>query len=409
MSLPAVAISQAHHNDAALAGQACPDSVREVLTPERCALARDTISRWTSYQPTVLHSLEGLAAEIGIGALYYKDESTRFGLGSFKALGGAYAVHQVLRQALDAALPDTTVSPDDINGRRFAEMAKKITVVTATDGNHGRSVAWGAQRFGCQCMIYMHENVSPARQGAVEAFGASVVRVAGNYDDSVRQADHDAKANGWHIVSDTSYPGYMEIPREVMAGYTLMTTETMDQLPTGVIPTHVFIQGGCGGLAGAVGADLWHRYGGKIPHLTVVEPVPAACLYQSARAGKPQLVNIVDESLMAGLSCGEVSLLGWQILKSAARHFLTISDSAVAPLMKRLAAGVPEDPPIIAGESAIAGLAGLIGAMGNEPLAREMDLNSKSRVLVFGTEGATDPALFEALAGTSAENVVARS
>ena len=266
MPLPEVSISQSHRNDAALVEQAYPGSVSEVLTPDRCTLARDTISRWNSYQPTVLHSLEGLSGEIGIGSLYYKDESTRFGLGSFKALGGAYAVQHVLRQALDTDGPDADVSLDDINVQRFPQMVEKITVVTATDGNHGRSVAWGAQRFGCQCMIYMHENVSQARQEAVEAFGATVVRVAGNYDDSVRQADHDAKASGWHIVSDTSYPGYMDIPRDVMAGYTLMTTEAMDQLPEGVIPTHVFIQGGCGGLAGAVAADLWHHYGEKMPH-----------------------------------------------------------------------------------------------------------------------------------------------
>ncbi|HCK75677.1 MAG TPA: diaminopropionate ammonia-lyase [Gammaproteobacteria bacterium] len=405
MSLPEVSISQSHHNTAALVGQACPTCVNDVLDTERCRLARDTISQWASYESTSLHSLEGLASEIGIGALYYKDESTRFGLGSFKALGGAYAVQHVLRQALDVDVPNTTVSLDDINTQRFANKVKNITVVTATDGNHGRSVAWGAQRFGCQCMIYMHENVSRGRQEAVEAFGAKVVRVAGNYDDSVRQADHDAKANGWHIVSDTSYPGYMEIPRDVMAGYTLMTTEAMNLLPEGVIPTHVFIQGGCGGLAGAVGADLWHRYGDKMPHLTVVEPVPAACLYESARAGAPQLVNIIDESLMAGLSCGEVSLLGWQILKSGARHFLTISDAPVAPLMKLLATGASGDPAIVAGESAIAGLAGLIGALGNESLAHEMNLNESSRVLVFGTEGATDPDVFEALVGTRAEHI----
>jgi diaminopropionate ammonia-lyase len=405
MSLPEVSISQSHHNTAALAGQACPASVSDVLDIERCGLARDTISQWASYESTALHSLDGLASEIGIDALYYKDESTRFGLGSFKALGGAYAVQHVLRQALDTDVPDATVSLNDINSQRFADKVGKITVVTATDGNHGRSVAWGAQRFGCQCMIYMHENVSQGRQEAVEAFGAKVVRVAGNYDDSVRQADHDAKANGWHIVSDTSYPGYMEIPRDVMAGYTLMTTEAMDQLPQSVIPTHVFIQGGCGGLAGAVGADLWHRYGDKMPHLSVVEPVPAACLYESARTGEPQLVNITDESLMAGLSCGEVSLLGWQILKPCARHFLTISDAPVAPLMKLLAVGTSGDSAIVAGESAIAGLAGLIGAIRNEPLAREMNLNESSRVLVFGTEGATDPEVFKALVGTSAEHI----
>ena len=407
MSLPEVSISQSHHNAAALVASACPASVSEVLGIARCGLARDTISQWAGHQPTALHSLTGLAGEIGVGSLYYKDESTRFGLGSFKALGGAYAVQHVLRQALDAEMSDAEISLDDINTQRFAERINNITVVTATDGNHGRSVAWGAQRFGCQCMIYMHENVSPGRQEAVEAFGAKVVRVPGNYDDSVRQADHDAKANGWHIVSDTSYPGYMEIPRDVMAGYTLMTTEAMDQLPEGVVPTHVFIQGGCGGLAGAVGADLWHRYGNKMPHLTVVEPMPAACLYESARAGEPQLVNIVDESLMAGLSCGEVSLLGWQILKPGARHFMTISDAPVAPLMQLLAVGVSGDSPIVAGESAIAGLAGLIGAMQSERLAREMNLDAQSRVLVFGTEGATDPEVFEALVGTSAEKIAA--
>ena len=407
MSLPEVSISQSHHNTAALVGQVCPTSVRDVLNTERCRLARHTISQWASYESTPLHSLDGMGGEIGIEGLYYKDESARFGLGSFKALGGAYAVQHVLRQTLDVDVADTNVSLDDINTQRFADKVKNITVVTATDGNHGRSVAWGAQRFGCQCMIYMHENVSQGRQEAVEAFGAKVVRVAGNYDDSVRQADHDAKANGWHIVSDTSYPGYMEIPRDVMAGYTLMTTEAMDQLPEGVVPTHVFIQGGCGGLAGAVGADLWHRYGDKMPHLTVVEPVPAACLYESARTGEPQLVDIVDESLMAGLSCGEVSLLGWEILKPGARHFMTISDAPVAPLMQLLASGVSGDSPIVAGESAIAGLAGLIGAMRDEPLAQEMNLDAQSHVLVFGTEGATDPEVFEALVGTSAEMIAA--
>ena len=407
MSLPEISIHQSHQNAAALVDSACPESVNDVLDVARCDLARNTISQWAGYQPTALHSLTGLAGEIGVGALYYKDESTRFGLGSFKALGGAYAVQHVLRQTLDADMPDTEVSLEAINSQQFADRVKNITVVTATDGNHGRSVAWGAQRFGCECMIYMHENVSQGRQEAVEAFGAKVVRVPGNYDDSVRQADQDAKANGWHIVSDTSYPGYMEIPRDVMAGYTLMTTEAMDQLPEGVIPTHVFIQGGCGGLAGAVGADLWHRYGDRMPHLTVVEPVPAACLYESARAGTPQLVNIVDESLMAGLSCGEVSLLGWQILHPGARHFMTISDAPVAPLMQMLAAGVSGDSPVVAGESAIAGLAGLIGAMQNEPLAQQMNLDAKSCVLVFGTEGATDPEVFEALVGTSAEKIAA--
>ena len=207
MSVPEISIHQSHQNATALVDSACPDSVSEVLDVTRCGLARNTISQWSGYTPTALRSLTGLADEVGVSALYYKDESTRFGLGSFKALGGAYAVQHVLRQTLDAEIPDTEVSLEDINTQHFADRVKNITVVTATDGNHGRSVAWGAQRFGCECMIYMHENVSQGRQEAVEAFGAKVVRVPGNYDDSVRQADQDAKANSWHIVSDTSYPG----------------------------------------------------------------------------------------------------------------------------------------------------------------------------------------------------------
>ena len=155
------------------------------------------------------------------------------------------------------------------------EVAGEITVVTATDGNHGRSVAWGAKNIGCKCIIYMHAEVSPGRQSAVEAFGAQVVRVAGDYGESVRKAAQDAETNNWLLVSDTAWPGYTDIPRAVMAGYTVMSTEAMNQLPPAITPTHVFIQGGCGGLAGAVCADLWHRYDTQRPRFIVVEPVPA--------------------------------------------------------------------------------------------------------------------------------------
>jgi len=406
MSLPTVSIAQSHHNTAALPPQPCPDSIKAVLPPDRCAVAQEMISNWEGYQSTPLLNLQGLANAVGIQSIFYKDESDRFGLRSFKALGGAYAVQQVLQQVLSQQPSSGSVSLTDINDGKFPNEVKNITVVTATDGNHGRSVAWGAERFGCECMIYMHAKVSQARQEAVEAFGATVIRVDGNYDDSVRQADLDAKENGWHIVSDTSYPGYMEVPRDVMAGYTLMTTEAMDQLPESVIPSHVFIQGGCGGLAGAVCADLWFRYGKDMPHIVVVEPVPAACLYESAKAGEERIVNITEESLMAGLSCGEVSAIGWEILHAGARHFTTISDAPIGPLMQLLAKGVESDEPVVSGESAIAGIAGLIGAVNDDQLAREMNLDHQSRILIFGTEGATDPELYEALVGVPAEAVL---
>ncbi|MEK9786048.1 MAG: diaminopropionate ammonia-lyase [Gammaproteobacteria bacterium] len=405
MSIPSVEISNAIQNPAAHHAQPCPDHVKAVLPPERCDLARRTISQWPGYAATPLEKLTGLASALGIKALYYKDESDRFGLGSFKALGGAYAVQHVLQQLVGDRLPNETVTLDDINTGKYADTVKDITVVTATDGNHGRSVAWGAERFGCSCMIYMHAGVSMARQQAVERYGATVVRVPGNYDDSVRQADLDAKANDWHIVSDTSYPGYMEVPRDVMAGYTLMTTEAMDQLPEAVIPSHVFIQGGCGGLAGAVCADLWFRYGAETPRMIVVEPDPAACLYESARAGEEKVVHITEESIMAGLSCGEVSALGWEILHVGAQHFATISDAPVAPLMKLMDEGVDSDPSIVAGESAVAGLAGLVAAHQKPSVAKGMQIDEQSVVLIFGTEGATDPELYESLVGHPAAHI----
>ena len=333
-----------------------------------------------------------MADELSLKALHYKDESSRFELASFKALGGAYAVQLILRDAISQLLGQE-ITLEEVDLVSHPESARSVTVVTATDGNHGRSVAWGARRFGCSCEIYMHEHVSHGRQAAVEALGARVHRVEGNYDDSVHVAMADASANDWLMVSDTSWPGYLDIPRNVMGGYTVMTSEAMDQWPHAEPPTHVFIQGGCGGLAGAVCADLWQRYGMHKPRVIIVEPAPAACLYESACAGEPRVVNIKTESLMAGLSCGEASLIAWPILKLGAEDFLTITDESIGPLMGRLA----REESIVAGESAVAGLAGLMEAHGDEDLRGALSLTESSRVLVFGTEGATDPAVYRQL------------
>ena len=191
-----------------------------------------------------------------------------------------------------------------------------------------------------------------------------------------------------------------------MAGYTVMSTEAMNQLPPTVTPTHVFVQGGCGGLAGAVCVDLWHRYDAQRPLFIVVEPVPADCLFQSAVAGQLVNISVTRESIMGGLSCGEVSLLGWDILESGADHFLTIEDDAIGPLMKRLAQGTSDDPRIVAGEAAVAGLAGCIAACADTDLRQTLDLNENSSVLVFGTEGATDPTVYRQLVGSVAEDVL---
>jgi diaminopropionate ammonia-lyase len=344
--------------------------------------AREAITAWPGYAPTPLTALPGLAEALGVGAIHYKDEGGRFGLKSFKALGGAYAVE-----------------------RQVTLHGPAITVTCATDGNHGRSVAWGARRAGCGCVIYVHEHVSPGRQRAIEAFGAEVRRVRGTYDDSVRQAAADAAREGWIVVSDTSYPGYMAIPKDVMQGYALMAEEALDGLLPADAPTHVFVQGGVGGMAAAVCFRAWARLGARRPRLVVVEPELAACLLASAEAGQPTTITVERETVMAGLSCGEPSLLAWGILDEGVDAFMAVPDHAAENVMRLLADGTAGDPPIVAGESAVAGLAGAIAATQVPRFRDALGLGPASRVLVFGTEGDTDPELYDRIVGRPAEPV----
>ena len=360
--------------------------------------AKREIASWPGYAPTPLVMLPGLARRAGIGALGYKDESGRFGLGSFKALGGAYAV---LRQ-LQTRLGD--VSSDELRTGKHHARTAAITVCCATDGNHGRSVAWGASLFGCRCVIYIHETVSQGRADAIAHYGAEVRRVPGNYDDAVRQAARDAEAEGWIVVSDTSYPGYTDIPRDVMQGYTVMADEALAQWQ-GAPPTHVFIQAGVGGLAAAVCGHLWETLGERRPRVVVVEPDRAACLFESVAQGRAANIHGALDTMMAGLACGETSIIAWEILEEGASDFLTVTDEAAAVCMRVLAEGADGDPRVVAGESAVAGLAGLLGALARPSLANALALDSASRVVLFGSEGDTDPALYEKIVGRSAQAV----
>ncbi len=348
--------------------------------------ARAAITAWPGYAPTPLRELPAIAAAAGVGAVRLKDEAGRFSLGSFKALGGAYAVANLLANEQARA------------GRAAAE----ITVTCATDGNHGRAVAWGAQRLGCRCVIFVHATVSQGRVDAIAAFGAEVRRVLGTYDDAVREADRVAREESWFVVSDTSWPGYTEVPRDIMQGYRVMADEAADQWQ-GDPPTHVFIQGGVGGVAAAVSAQIRARYR-PTPAVIVVEPDKAACLLASAELGTPTAVPGDLDTVMAGLACGEPSLLAWQELDRGAAAFMAVPDEAAIACMKLLA-----ESGIVAGESGVAGLAGLLLAAG-DPAAREtLGLAPDSRVLLFSTEGATDPALYTELIGRSPEAVTAPS
>ncbi len=372
----------------------------DILSLEGFRLANKEITSWDNYKPTPLHSFNDLANETGVSSIFYKDESPRFSLKSFKALGGAYAVANLLIEKLKEE--GINANSSDLISRVYKDHTSKHTVCCATDGNHGRSVAWGAQQFGCNCEIYIHRNVSEGREKAIANYGALVNRIKGNYDDSVRIAAEVAESNGYTVVSDTSYEGYTDIPKDVMQGYTVMVDEAMKQMND--TPTHVFLQGGVGGFPSAVVSFLQESLDCP-PIFVVVEPVNADCLFQSAVNGKPTAVHGDLNTIMAGLACGEVSVLAWSILENYAPHFMTITDESIPKAMQLLA---NRTPPIIAGESAITGLAGFLIACNDVELKSKLKINENSKILFFGTEGDTDEEMYEQLVGKSSEQVLSR-
>lgn len=388
-----------------LADPAAPWTAEQdsVLGDAALAQAREVIASWPGYEQTPLLALPALASLLGVGELHYKDESSRFGLGSFKALGGAYAVARLLQRQVAQHTGQAEPGMASIINAEHADIVGQITVCCATDGNHGRSVAWGAERFGCDCVIFIHATVSEGRKQAIERFGAKVIRTEGNYDDSVRAAQEAADSNGWFVVSDTSYPGYVDIPKDVMQGYEVMVAEADEQLASK--PTHVFIQTGVGGVAAAVAAYFTRRYGPDRPQIILADPDQSACWLETLRAGKPTAVSGELDTMMAGLACGEISLLAWTILRQHADAVVAIPDSGVAPMMRQMAFPLDTDPVAVAGESAVAGLLALALVTQMAETRESLALTSESSVLVFGTEGDTDAELYQELVGMSGDEV----
>ena len=369
-------------------------SSQRVLSMDDAELALGEISLWPDYQPTPLRVLDALCDQVGCAEVLYKDESTRFGLGSFKALGGAYAVlHLVAHQYREQL--GKAVSLAAIRQGELAEFTNSMTVTTATDGNHGRSVAWGARNAGCNCRIYIHREVSDGRKKAMEALGATVVRIDGDYDESVRHCAAESSKNGWHVVSDTSYDGYMAVPRNVMAGYTVIASEVLQQTDKPI--THLFVQAGVGGLAGAVAARFWLDLEDQRPKIILVESEYADCWLQSFRQQQPTAVTIERETVMAGLSCGEVSLLAWEILSRCTDHVITLPDRDIARAMKLFADGQMGGGSIEAGECAVPGALALMCCEPGSELRNVVGIGSDSRVLLLGCEGATDPVVYQQL------------
>lgn len=380
-----------------------PDYRRPLDPPDAEILgvaAADEVERFLSHRsdhaPTPLHGLPAFAAELGIGALHVKDEGFRLGLGSFKALGGSYAVIRLVLEEASREL-GKPIDVAELLAPEVRAVATRMTVACATDGNHGRSVAQGAALVGAAAVIFVHAGVSEARAAAIARFGARIVRVEGTYDDSVQEAARVAAEKGWIVVSDTSWPGYERIPGLVMQGYTALIREALHQLAEP--PTHVFVQAGVGGIAGAIAGHLSVLLGDGRPKIVVVEPQRAACLFASADAGRPVKIAHGEPTVMAMLECYEPSLVAWRMLSRLADAFMTVEDAEAVAVMNRLARPRGGDPAIVAGESGGAGLAGFIQAMVSPQSRTALGLDASSRVLVINTEGATDPQRYAELVG----------
>jgi len=347
------------------------EEILKNITKEQIDEAYLTISEWDSYRPTPLLLLNKLSKELNLNKIYYKDESKRFDLKSFKALGGAYAVEKVTKGNKD------------------------ITVSTATAGNHGRSVAWGAKRLGLKCKIFISEYVSDARGKAMELLGADVVKVKGNYEQSLIECIKQSTENNWQIVQDVAWKDYMLVPTLTMAGYSVMMKEIVDQLNDEKI-THIFLQAGVGGMAGAMVAGS-ARYLENVPIMIVVEPDSAACVMESIKSGKIKKIDIQRESLMGGMSCGEPSLVPWKILKKSVNNCISLPDDDIGKTMKLCANASFGDDNIIAGENSAPGIISLIASCNDENIKNKLNLNYNSNILLIGCEGDTDQEMYKKL------------
>ena len=347
------------------------NNILKILSKKDIDDAYKTISEWEGYHSTPLVSLNKLSEELKINKIFYKDESKRFHLKSFKALGGAYAVE------------------------KMAKEDKNIIISSATAGNHGRSVAWGSKKLGLKCKIFISEYVSEFRAEMMRSFGADVIRVKGNYDNSLKECIKQSKQNNWQIVQDVAWQDYKLVPKLTMAGYSVMMKEISEQTKNQKI-SHVILQAGVGGMAAAMVAGI-ARYLDNIPKIIVVEPESAACVLESIQAGKIEKISIKKESLMGGMSCDEVSLVPWEILKNSVTYCVTVSDNHISKTIKSLANCHFSDEKIIGGECSTPGIISLVGLCNDSNIKKKINLNENSNVLIFGCEGDADEELYQKL------------
>ena len=370
-------------------------SVPEYLTPDHVRQVRTFHQTIPGYAPTPLVVLQDTAKALGVGEIWVKDESRRFGLNAFKVLGGSYAMAKLLCQNLGLEHADFSA----LTGSEIREELGDITFVTATDGNHGRGVAWSAAQLGQKSVVYMPQGSAPERLENIRALGADAEIIDGNYDDAVRLAARQAEEKGWLLVQDTAWEDYRQIPQWIMEGYCTMGLEALEQLEKA--PTHIFLQAGVGSMAGAM-AGLFTAGLKEKPTIVIVEPNKADCIFRTAEAddGTLHIVTGAMDTIMAGLACGEPCSIGWDVLKNTAAHFISCPDAAAAYGMRILGNPAGNDSRIISGESGAAAF-GCAAAILTDPnlahFKEILGLKSDSRLLFISTEGDTDKENYRAI------------
>ncbi|HBK84850.1 MAG TPA: diaminopropionate ammonia-lyase [Firmicutes bacterium] len=376
------------------APSAQPNAIPTFCHPSAATVARRFHCKLPGYRPTSLHDLKGLARLAGVGKVLVKNEAERFGLDAFKVLGASFAVANLLARRL--GLEDDELDLAVLAARAQAQLGQQ-TFVTATDGNHGRAVAWAAQQLGQQAVVYLPQGAAKSRIDAITRHGAKAIVVAANYDAAVLLAAEQADGNGWLLVQDTAWDGYEEIPAWIMQGYTTLAAESWEQMQElGLEPTHVFLQAGVGSLAGSqLGYWQTQKELKKPPQFVVMEPSNAACFYSSARQGDKRAHTVTGDlqTIMAGLSCGQPNPLAWPLLRDYATAFVSCPDYVAAYGMRILGNPCSGDQRIIAGESGAIG-AGVLALLADPRYSawrQLLGLDEDSVVLLINTEGATDP------------------
>ena len=358
------------------------------LTGEQARLARAFHSSFPQYAPTPLAELSALAAQMGLKSLLVKDESQRFGLNAFKVLGGSYAIARHIAARLGLRPEEMTFAALRSDAARAA--LGNAVLFTATDGNHGRGVAWTARELGCRAVVRMPKGTAKSRVENIRALGAEVTVEDCNYDGCVRLAARQARETaGGVLVQDTAWPGYTQTPLWIMQGYLTMALEADEQMVAP--PTHIFLQAGVGSMAAAVAAYFKQAHPQNPPKIILVEPTAADCFFRSAANGEITAVTGEMRTMMAGLACGEPSPIAWDILKRLTAAYLSCEDAAAARGMRALARPLAGDKAIVSGESGASTLGALLDAAADEKAREALGLGGNARVLLFSTEGDTDP------------------